>query len=145
MDLTLRVLGVVRSSVQDPETAPRFETANAPSAQLVMDPAYRPAGKNLEVGQDILLFTWLHLANRICQEVHPQRDYSRPLTGVFNTRSPDRPNPIGLHQTRITAIDGDVITVSALEAIDGTPVIDIKPLAGHRPEAKQKPVTTPEA
>ncbi len=128
MDLTLRVLGVVRSPLDDPRTAPRFETENAPRAELVMDPAYRTSARDLEPGQEILLFTWLHLADRSCQEVHPRGEMSRPLTGVFSTRSPSRPNPIGLHQIRIEAIDGDVITVSALEAVDGTPVIDIKPL-----------------
>lgn len=129
MDLTLRVLGVVRSPLTDPATAPRFETENAPRAEVVLDPAYRTAAKSLEAGQEILLFTWFHLADRDCQEVHPRRDRSRPLTGVFSTRSPDRPNPIGLHQVRLAAIDGDVLTVEALEAVDGTPVIDIKPLA----------------
>ena len=129
MDLTLRVLGVVRSPLTDPATAPRFETENAPRAEVVLDPAYRTAAKSLEPGQEILLFTWFHLADRDCQEVHPRRDRSRPLTGVFSTRSPDRPNPIGLHQVRLAAIDGDVLTVEALEAVDGTPVIDIKPLA----------------
>ena len=129
MDLTLRVLGVVRSPLADPATAPRFETENAPPAELVMDPAYRIAAKSLEVGKQILVFTWFHLADRTCQQVHPRRDRSRPLTGVFATRSPDRPNPIGLHKVRITAIKGDVIGVDALEAVDGSPIIDIKPLA----------------
>ena len=129
MDLTLRVLGVVRSPLTDPATAPRFETENAPRAEVVLDPAYRTAAESLEAGQEILLFTWFHLADRDCQEVHPRRDRSRPLTGGFSTRSPDRPNPIGLHQVRLAAIDGDVLTVEALEAVDGTPVIDIKPLA----------------
>jgi tRNA-Thr(GGU) m(6)t(6)A37 methyltransferase TsaA len=128
MDLTLRVLGVVRSPLTDPATAPCFETENAPRAEVVLDPAYRTAAKSLEAGQEILLFTWLHLADRACQEVHPRRDRNRPLTGVFSTRSPGRPNPIGLHQVRIAAIDGDVLTIEALEAVDGTPVIDIKPL-----------------
>ncbi|EFL52103.1 protein of unknown function UPF0066 [Solidesulfovibrio fructosivorans JJ]] len=129
MDLTLRVLGTVRSVLTDPATAPRFETENAPPAELVLDPAYRAAAESLEVGQEILVFTWFHLANRSCQQVHPRRDKTRPLTGVFSTRSPDRPNPIGLHKVRIAAIDDAKITVEALEAVDGTPVIDIKPLA----------------
>jgi len=136
MDLTLRVVGVVRSPLDDPLTAPRFETENAPRAELVMDPSCRTAAKDLEPGQEILLFTWLHLADRACQEVHPRADTTRPLTGVFSTRSPARPNPIGLHQIRIEAIDGDVITVSALEAVNGTPIIDIKPLPERaRPKA----------
>ena len=129
MDLTLRVLGVVRSVLEDPATAPRFETENAPCAELVLDPAYAAAAKSLEVGQEILVFTWFHLADRSCQQVHPRRDKTRPLTGVFSTRSPDRPNPIGLHKVRITALSGNVVSVDAMEAVNGTPVIDIKPLA----------------
>ncbi|KHK02774.1 hypothetical protein NY78_1724 [Desulfovibrio sp. TomC] len=81
------------------------------------------------MGQEILLFTWLHQADRTCQAVHPRRDLSRPLTGVFSTRSPDRPNPIGLHQVRVTGIAGNVVSLDALEALNQTPVIDIKPLA----------------
>ena len=129
MDLGLHVIGVVRSPLTDKATAPKFETDNAPPAELLLDPAYATAAKDLAVGQEILLFTWLHLAERDCQAVHPRRDYSRPLTGAFSTRSPDRPNPIGLHQVRITAIAGNVVTVEALEALTGTPIIDIKPLA----------------
>ena len=129
MDLGLTVIGVVRSPLTDKATAPKFETDNAPAAEIVLDAAYGPAAKDLAVGQEILLFTWLHLADRTCQAVHPRHDLSRPLTGVFSTRSPDRPNPIGLHQVRITAIAGNVIGLSALEALDATPVIDIKPLA----------------
>ncbi|MHC1789773.1 tRNA (N6-threonylcarbamoyladenosine(37)-N6)-methyltransferase TrmO [Solidesulfovibrio sp.] len=129
MDLALRVLGVVRSPLTDKASAPKFETDNAPPADIVLDAAYARAAKDLAVGQEILLFTWLHLADRECQAVHPRRDLSRPLTGIFSTRSPDRPNPIGLHQVRLTAIAGTVLTVAALEALDGTPVIDIKPLA----------------
>jgi tRNA-Thr(GGU) m(6)t(6)A37 methyltransferase TsaA len=129
MDLALRVVGVVRSPLTDKDTAPKFETDNAPPAEILLDAAYGSAAKDLSVGQEILLFTWFHLADRTCQAVHPRRDLGRPLTGVFSTRSPDRPNPIGLHQVRLTAIDGNVLTVAALEALDGTPVLDIKPLA----------------
>lgn len=135
MDLTLRVLGVVRSPLDDPATAPRFETENAPPADLVLDPAYRTAARDLAVGQEILVFTWLHKADRSCQEVHPRNNPDRALTGVFTTRSPDRPNPIGLHRVRIKAIGEGRITVGGIEAVDGTPVIDIKPTdeSGPRP------------
>jgi tRNA-Thr(GGU) m(6)t(6)A37 methyltransferase TsaA len=129
MDLTLRIVGVVRSPLTDKASAPKFETDNAPPAEIVLDPAYTVAAKDLAVDQEILLFTWLNQAERDCQAVHPRRDLSRPLTGVFSTRSPDRPNPIGLHQVRLTGIDGNTLAVAALEALDGTPVIDIKPLA----------------
>ena len=129
MDMALRPVGVVRSPLTDKATAPKFETENAPPATVVLDPAYAAAAKDLAPGQEILLFTWLHQADRSCQAVHPRGDRSRPLTGVFSTRSPARPNPIGLHQVRLTAVKGNMLSIDALEALDGTPVIDIKPLA----------------
>ena len=129
MDRELRIVGVVRSSLADKAHAPKFETENAPPATVVLDPAYAEAAKDLAPGQEILLFTWLHQADRDCQSVHPRGDRSRPLTGVFSTRSPDRPNPIGLHRVRLTAITGNELSIDALEALDGTPVVDIKPLA----------------
>lgn len=133
MDMTLRAVGVVRSPLTDKATAPKFETENAPPATVVLDPAYAEAAKDLAPGQEILLFTWLHQADRSCQAVHPRGDRSRPLTGVFSTRSPSRPNPIGLHQVRLTAVEGNVLSIDALEALDGTPVVDIKPLADRGP------------
>ena len=129
MDMTLHAVGVVRSVLTDKATAPKFETENAPPATVVLDPAYAEAARDLAPGQEILLFTWLHQADRSCQAVHPRGDRSRPLTGVFSTRSPARPNPIGLHQVRLTAVEGNVLAIDALEALDGTPVVDIKPLA----------------
>ena len=133
MNMTLHAVGVVRSPLTDKATAPKFETENAPPATVVLDPAYAEAAKDLAPGQEILLFTWLHQADRSCQAVHPRGDRSRPLAGVFSTRSPDRPNPIGLHQVRLTAVDGNVLSIDALEALDGTPVVDIKPLADRCP------------
>ncbi len=129
MDMTLHAIGVVRSVLTDKATAPKFETENAPPATVVLDPAYAAAARDLAPGQEILLFTWLHQADRSCQAVHPRGDLSRPLTGVFSTRSPARPNPIGLHQVRLTAVEGNKLSIDALEALDGTPVVDIKPLA----------------
>ncbi len=85
--------------------------------------------KTLEVGQNVWLFTWLHLSSRDYLEVHPRGDVRQPKRGVFNTRSPHRPNPIGMHKVRITAIGpGSVMRVAPLEVVDGTPVIDIKPV-----------------
>jgi tRNA-Thr(GGU) m(6)t(6)A37 methyltransferase TsaA len=133
MDMTLHAIGVVRSVLTDKATTPKFETENAPPATVILDPAYAAAARDLAPGQEILLFTWLHQADRSCQAVHPRGDLSRPLTGVFSTRSPSRPNPIGLHQVRLTAVDGNVLSIDALEALDGTPVIDIKPLADRGP------------
>ena len=129
MDMTLHAIGVVRSVLTDKATAPKFETENAPPATVVLDPTYAEAARDLAPGQEILLFTWLHQADRTCQAVHPRGDLSRPLTGVFSTRSPARPNPLGLHQVRLTAVEGNVLSIDALEALDGTPVVDIKPLA----------------
>lgn len=129
MDMALHAIGVVRSVLTNKATAPKFETENAPPATVVLDPAYAAAARDLAPGQEILLFTWLHQADRSCQAVHPRGDLSRPLTGVFSTRSPARPNPIGLHQVRLTAVEGNVLSIDALEALDGTPVVDIKPLA----------------
>ena len=86
----------------------------------------------LAVGDEIFVFTWLHLADRTCLRTHPRGNPENPLRGVFTIRSPARPNPIGLHRVRITAIDGAVITVGALEAINGTPLLDIKPAEGGK-------------
>lgn len=136
MDMTLRAIGLVRSPLLDPETAPRFETESTQAADLVLDPGYVPGLMGLAVGQEIFVFTWLHLAARDTLEVHPRGNAELPLRGVFTTRSPSRPNPIGLHRARVTAIDGNVVTVAALEAVNGTPVIDIKPAEGNQPQGQ---------
>jgi len=133
MDMTLRPIGEVRSPIRDPETAPRFETVSPFPAELVIDPAYVEGIADLAVDQEIFVFTWLHLCDRVCLRVHPRGDPSLPVRSVFSTRSPNRPNPIGLHRARITAIAGNVITVGAMEAINGTPIIDIKPAEGNLP------------
>jgi tRNA-Thr(GGU) m(6)t(6)A37 methyltransferase TsaA len=86
---------------------------------------------DLRPGDDVILLTWLDRADRSIQSVHPRDDASRPLTGVFSTRSPDRPNPIGLHRVRVEAVDGPSVRVSGLEAIDGTPIVDVKPALGR--------------
>ena len=94
----------------------------------MLDAAMAPAARDLQVGDEILVLTWLDRAERDVLAVHPRDDQARPLTGVFSTRSSDRPNPIGLHATEIVAIEGTRIRVRNLEAIDGTPVLDIKPV-----------------
>lgn len=139
MDLTLRPIGYVRSTIPDVQSAPRFETADAPPADLVIDPDIVPAMKDLAVGDDIFVFTWLHLADRTCLQAHPRGKPEIPMRGVFTIRSPARPNPIGLHRARITAIDGPVITVGAMEAINGTPLLDIKPAEGGKFQEGQPP------
>ena len=125
---TLRRIGSVHSPLTDPAQAPRQGDEGAPDAWISIDPEFTEAARDLRAGDVVLVLTWLHRADRSVQAVHPRGDASRPLTGVFATRSPDRPNPIGLHRVRIIAIREERIEVSGLEAIDGTPVVDIKPV-----------------
>jgi tRNA-Thr(GGU) m(6)t(6)A37 methyltransferase TsaA len=123
----IRPIGHIRSPLSDPADAPLQGSEGAPEATVVIDPAFADAVADLRPGDEIVLLTWLHLAGRDVLRVHPRGDRTRPLTGVFATRSPDRPNPIGLHRVRITAIDGTVsLRVRPLEAVDGTPVVDVK-------------------
>jgi tRNA-Thr(GGU) m(6)t(6)A37 methyltransferase TsaA len=130
----VRPIGWVRSPLSDRADAPRQADEGAPAAQVVLDAAMMPAAADLHVGAEVVLLTWLHQARRDVLAVHPRGETSRPRQGVFATRSPDRPNPIGLHTVTITAIEAEVITVRNLEAIDGTPVLDIKPVRqGLRP------------
>lgn len=121
-------IGWVRSSLISRTAAPKQGWEGAPDARVLIEPAYRPGLDRLEAGQDLLILTWLHQSRRDVLATHPRDDHSQPLTGVFATRSPDRPNPIGLHRVRLLAVEPDgVLLVGGLEAIDGTPVIDIKP------------------
>jgi tRNA-Thr(GGU) m(6)t(6)A37 methyltransferase TsaA len=121
-------IGWVRSPLTDPSDAPKQGDEGAPDARIRIEPAYRPGLDRLAPGQDLLVLTWLHLGRRDVLATHPRDDRSQPLTGVFATRSPDRPNPIGLHRVRLISLEADgVLLVRGLEAIDGTPVIDIKP------------------
>ena len=128
--LLLRPIGRVVSVLTDRSTAPRQGDEGAPDAWVEIDPSVTDGIRNLRVGEDILLLTWFDRAHRDVLLVHPRRRVDRPAIGVFSTRSPDRPNPIGLHQVTILAIEGRALKVSNLEALDGTPVIDIKPLLG---------------
>ena len=121
-------IGRVESPLVDRDLAPRQGDEGAPDAWLVFDPAVREALRDLEVGTDVILLTWLDRARRDVLAVHPRGDLDRPREGVFSTRSPDRPNPIGLHRVEVVAVDGDRIRVRDLEAVDGTPVVDVKPV-----------------
>ena len=123
-------IGVVRSPLAALDDAPNQGDEGAPDADLVLDPRYADAAADLAVGDEIIVLTWLHRARRDTLAVHPRGDERRPLTGVFATRSPDRPNPIGLHHVTILAIVGTTVRVRGLEAIDGTPIVDIKPVLG---------------
>jgi tRNA-Thr(GGU) m(6)t(6)A37 methyltransferase TsaA len=126
----LRPIGWVESPLVDRDLAPRQGDEGAPDAWLVFDPAARAGIADLEVGAEIIVLTWLDRARRDVLVVHPRGDQDNPLRGVFSTRSPDRPNPIGLHNVQIVAIDGTRIRVRNLEALDRTPIVDIKPLLG---------------
>ena len=130
----LRPIGRVESTLTDPADAPRQPDEGAPEAWLVFDEAVAPALDGLTPGVDVLLFTWLDRGDRETLAVHPRGDRSRPLTGVFATRAPDRPNPIGLHTVHVLAVEGNRVRVRHLEALDGTPILDVKPLLGPTPE-----------
>lgn len=121
-------IGWVRSALKRRADAPKQGYEGAPDARIHVEPSFRPGLDRLSPGQDLLILTWLHQSRRDVLTVRPRSDPSRPLHGVFATRSPDRPNPIGLHRVRLLAVeDGGVLHVTPLEAIDGTPVVDIKP------------------
>lgn len=125
---TLRFLGRVESTLSDRSQAPRQPDEGAPDAWLVFEEPYAPALADLTPGSDVLLLTWLDRGDRDVLAVHPRGDAARPVTGVFSTRSPDRPNPIGLHEVRVLAVEGTRVHVRNLEALDGTPILDVKPV-----------------
>ncbi|WP_446214947.1 tRNA (N6-threonylcarbamoyladenosine(37)-N6)-methyltransferase TrmO [Micromonospora sp. IBHARD004] len=129
----LHPVGRVESPLTDPALAPKQGDEGAPEAWLVFDERVGPALRDLRAGADLLVLTWLDRARRDVLAVHPRGDRSRPETGVFSTRSPHRPNPIGLHRVRVLELDGLRIRVADLEALHGTPVLDVKPvLDGER-------------
>ena len=127
-DMQLQAIGVVRSELEDREDAPRQGDEGAPDASIDLEPSVSDALQGIGVGDELVVVTWLHQARRDVLTVHPRGDESRPLTGVFATRSPDRPNPLGLHRVTVLGIEDTVLRVRPLEAIDGTPVVDIKPV-----------------
>ena len=124
----LNPIGVVRSPLKNRRDAPKLGTEGAPDAWLDLTPAVADGLQGIAVGQEIIVITWFHEARRDVLKVHPRWDKNRPLTGVFNTRSPDRPNPLGLHRVKVLEIAGNQLKVGPLEAIDGTPIVDIKPV-----------------
>jgi tRNA-Thr(GGU) m(6)t(6)A37 methyltransferase TsaA len=126
----VRVIGRVESSLVEQELAPKQGDEGAPEAWVVLEPWVRAAACDLTAGDVVLLLTWLDRARRDVFAVHPRDDAARPELGVFGTRSQDRPNPIGLHRVTILEVDGLRLRVRDLEALDGTPVVDIKPVLG---------------
>ena len=125
-------IGWVESPLLDPEAAPKQGNEGSPEAWLILDERFSEGLRNLEVGAEVLVLTWLDRARRDVLVVHPRDNPSNPLTGVFSTRSADRPNPIGLHRVQILVIQGSRIRVRDLEAIDRTPILDLKPVLDRR-------------
>jgi tRNA-Thr(GGU) m(6)t(6)A37 methyltransferase TsaA len=134
--ISLRPIGVVRSSLRDRRDAPNQAFEGAPEAVLEIDSAFVAALHRVEEGDDLVLLTWLHQADRTVLQTHPRGDPANPLTGVFATRSSERPNPIGVHRVTVTAIESPTrLRVGALEAIDGTPILDLKSAMAETREA----------
>lgn len=127
----LEPIGVIRSPIKRLEDAPKFYTEGAPNAQIEVYGAFANALLRMQAGDEIIVITWLHLGRRDVLQVHPRGDDKNPLTGVFSTRSPDRPNPLGLHRVAVRAIRGNVIDIGPIETVDGTPVVDIKPVVSE--------------
>lgn len=132
----LHPIGRVESPLTDCHTAPRQPDEGAPPAWLVFEPAVAEGLRDLRPGMEVFLLTWLDRARREVLSVHPRGDHSRPAQGVFATRSPDRPNPIGLHRVEVSAVAGERIQVRNLEVLDGTPILDVKPVLRRDVDAR---------
>ena len=129
---SINPIGVIRSEIKNRKNAPLFYTdQGAANAFLELKPAYADGLHRMKAGDEIIVITWLHQAGREVLKVHPRGNRSNPLTGVFSTRSPDRPNPLGLHRVKVLEINDHRLHIGPIEAIDGTPVIDIKPVVGE--------------
>ncbi|HEV3376306.1 MAG TPA: tRNA (N6-threonylcarbamoyladenosine(37)-N6)-methyltransferase TrmO [Thermoleophilaceae bacterium] len=124
----VRPIGRVDSSLTDPAAAPKQGHEGAPDAWIVFEAGVLDALEGIRPGARVLVLTWFHRARRDLLRVHPRDDPANPMQGVFNTRSADRPNPIGLHEVEVLAVQGARMLVRPLEAIDGTPVVDLKPV-----------------
>jgi len=129
-DLQLVPIGKVESPLTDPASAPKQGHEGAPEAWLVFDQAVLDGLQGIRAGDQVIVLTWLDRARRDVLRVHPRDDVANPMQGVFNTRSADRPNPIGLHPVEVVSIDGPRMRVRNLEALDGTPILDVKPVLG---------------
>jgi tRNA-Thr(GGU) m(6)t(6)A37 methyltransferase TsaA len=124
----VRPIGRVESPLVDRETAPKQGDEGSPDAWLVFEESVREGLRDLRAGSEVILLTWFDRASRDVLVVHPRGDRARPEQGVFSTRSPDRPNPVGLHRVAIVSIEGTRMRVRNLEALDGTPIVDVKPV-----------------
>lgn len=134
--IELSPIGFVESPLRDPALAPKQGDEGAPEAWLSIAPEYAAALTGIAAGAPLLVFTWLDRAPREVLTVHPRGDASRPPQGVFATRSPARPNPIGLHRVEVAEVDGNRLRVRDLEALDGTPILDLKPVLDADVEAR---------
>jgi tRNA-Thr(GGU) m(6)t(6)A37 methyltransferase TsaA len=134
-DYVLEPIGFIQSSVKRREDAAKQGYEGAPDVWLVVNDNVAKALEGTVVGDEVILITWFHQSKRDVLTVHPRGDRNNPLTGVFATRSPDRPNPLGLHRVKVLEIKGTSLKVGPLEAIDGTPVVDIKPVLGRSEDA----------
>lgn len=128
MSIELKPVGRVESALTDRAAAPKQGREGAPDAWLAFEPVVADALDGIRPGDRVIVLTWLDRAERDVLRVHPRSDLANPLQGVFATRSPDRPNPIGLHPVEVLAVEGLRVHVTPLEAIDGTPVLDVKPV-----------------
>jgi tRNA-Thr(GGU) m(6)t(6)A37 methyltransferase TsaA len=133
--IELRAIGTVESELTEPASAPKQGVEGAPDAWLVFEPWVLDGLADIRPGAQVIVLTWLDRAQRDVLRVHPRDDPANPLTGVFATRSADRPNPVGLHPVEILAVDGARVRVRGLEAVDGTPIVDVKPVLPPRPAA----------
>ena len=124
----IKPIGIIRSELASREAAPRQGYEGAPDAWVEVNLAVAEGLEGISVGSEVILITWFHMAHRDILKLHSRGDKSRPVTGVFTTRSPDRPNPLGLHRVTVLEITGNRFKVRPIEAIDGTPVVDIKPV-----------------
>lgn len=129
-DLVVRAIGRVESALRERADAPRQGDEGAPDAWVVFDPSVREALADVAPGDELILISWFDRADRDVVKVHPRGDTTRPPTGVFSTRSPDRPNPLGLHRVTVLGTGDLRLHVNHLEALDGTPIVDVKPVLG---------------
>lgn len=125
-EISLSIIGGIHSTLRLPSEAPRQGSEGAPDAWLEVDARYADALLGIAEGENVIVITWLDRADRDVLQVHPRGDPTIPLAGVFATRSPHRPNPLGLHRVTVRQIDGTRLRIGPIEALDGTPVVDVK-------------------
>ncbi|HEY9003677.1 MAG TPA: tRNA (N6-threonylcarbamoyladenosine(37)-N6)-methyltransferase TrmO [Mucilaginibacter sp.] len=128
MNTILQHIGTISSELKSIDDCPRQADENAPEASIIIYPEFAEGIRDIKPGDEILLLTWLHVGDRTVLQTRPRNNPNAPLTGIFSTRSPDRPNPIGIHSVKVTSVADDEIKVDGLEVLDQTPVIDIKPI-----------------